>query len=70
MYIQDLDEHEFHFDGYGFKTIWETLAWGFELAIEAEEQNVLVLKEEVCIVRSISLTIVSLGIFDEGWGIS
>ena len=30
---------------YGFKTIWETLALGFELAIEAEEQNALVLKE-------------------------
>ena len=30
---------------YGFKTIWETLAWGFELAAEAEEQNTLVLKE-------------------------
>lgn len=46
MYIQDLDEHEFLALIMGSKPFKKTLVWGFELAVEAEEeQNALVLKE-------------------------
>ena len=45
MYIQDLDEHEFLALIMGSIPFKKTLVWGFELAVEAEEQNALVLKE-------------------------
>lgn len=45
MYIQDLDEHEFLALIMGSIPFRKTLVWGFELAVEAEEQNALVLNE-------------------------
>ena len=71
MYIQDLDEHEF----LALMVLWvqnhlRNTSFGLWIGNRSWRAECTGLKREVCIVRTISLTIVSLGIFDEGWGIS